>query len=78
MPIMDGYDQGRFEGQVIERLDALKVMGEKVDRCLEEHHKRLTVLEGQAIKLKAFCAAIAIVFGYFGHKLTAIFRGLSG
>lgn len=68
------YDQGRFEGQVIERLDQLKAVGERVERCLDRHAERLSYLEKQDTKIKAYCTAISIAVSAILHYLMKVWK----
>ncbi len=65
----EGFDHGRFQGMVLERLDSLKELGAEVKECLEAHEKRLTLLEHLATRAKVWGVVAGCLAGYLSNKL---------
>lgn len=64
----DEREEGKFQGMVLAKLDALAAMGMDIQSCLKDHEKRIKALEHTAVQARL----IGLCAGLLGSKLTAL------
>lgn len=66
-------DQGKFQGMVLERLDALKEMGTEIKVCIKDHEVRLQKLESYQAQIKVVAALFGTVAGALVGVILKVF-----